>query len=353
MGVAVTVAAAWLIIRSRVLVRVEAGVERNKPRPVVLSLVIAAVYVIADFILELPWDVYADWWREKGYGLTSQPLSGWFTDRLIALGVTVVASALFVAALYAVIRTPADLVDLGQRDRRDVHGRGDDPGADLHRAPVQHLQIGAARADARRGGRLGPAGRRALRQDLHLQRLQTVHRYTANVAGLFGSARVAMSDVMFKKGADIAEVRGVVGHEMGHYKRVHILWQTLADSLLAIVAFGLIQLCYPAAAQAMGAKVGGVDDPVGLPVVMAILATLSLLATPINNTIIRLQEADADAFSLRTANAPDGLSKALVKTIEYRASSPSALEEFLFYDHPSVEHRVRKAMEWKAARPGP
>jgi STE24 endopeptidase len=41
--------------------------------------------------------------------------------------------------------------------------------------------------------------------------------YTANVSGLFGSARVAMSDTMFKQGADLAEVRGVVGHEMGHY----------------------------------------------------------------------------------------------------------------------------------------
>jgi STE24 endopeptidase len=82
---------------------------------------------------------------------------------------------------------------------------------------------------------------------------------------------------------------------------------------------------------------------------MAVIATLTLLGKPIVNTITRATEADADSFSLQYANAPDGLSKALVKTIEYRASSPSALEEVLFYDHPSVEHRVRKAMDWKAA----
>jgi len=82
---------------------------------------------------------------------------------------------------------------------------------------------------------------------------------------------------------------------------------------------------------------------------MALVATLALLATPITNSMTRWAESDADAFSMRVANEPDGLSKALVKTIEYRASSPSDLEEFLFYDHPSVEHRVRKAMEWKAA----
>ena len=103
----------------------------------------------------------------------------------------------------------------------------------------------------------------------------------------------------------------------------------------------------------MGARIGGVADPAGLPVIMALFATLSLLATPITNTVTRFFESDADAFSMRTANEPDGMAKALVKTIEYRASSPSALEEFLFYDHPSVERRVRRAMVWKAAHMGP
>jgi STE24 endopeptidase len=177
------------------------------------------------------------------------------------------------------------------------------------------------------------------------------NRYTANVSGLLGSARVAMSDVMFSKGADLAEVRGVVGHEMGHYARAHVLWGTLSSSLVAIIAFGLIQLSFPWVGNLLGAKVGGIADPAGLPVIMVIVATLSLIGTPLNNTISRFFEADADAFSMRVANEPDGLSKALVKTIEYRASSPSALEEFIFYDHPSVERRVRTAMEWKAAHP--
>ena len=40
-----------------------------------------------------------------------------------------------------------------------------------------------------------------------------------------------------------------------------------------------------------------------------------------------------------------------IKTAEYRAPSPSALEEFIFYSHPSVENRIRAAMEWKKAHP--
>ena len=49
------------------------------------------------------------------------------------------------------------------------------------------------------------------------------------------------------------------------------------------------------------------------------------------------------------AGLPDVLATALVKTAEYRNPRPSLLEERAFYDHPSVERRVLRAMEWKAS----
>jgi STE24 endopeptidase len=50
---------------------------------------------------------------------------------------------------------------------------------------------------------------------------------------------------------------------------------------------------------------------------------------------------------------PEGLATALVKTAEYRNPRPTPLEEILFYDHPSVERRVRAAMEYEASHPAP
>ena len=175
------------------------------------------------------------------------------------------------------------------------------------------------------------------------------NRYTANVSGLGSAARVAMSDTMFSQGADLAEVKGVVGHEMGHYARQHIIWGTLFMTVLALAGFFLVDRLFEPAARLLGATgVGDIADSAGLPVIFAVLAVLGLIATPLQNTFTRWEEADADHFSLVHAHEPDGLSKALVKTIEYRASSPSDLEEFIFYDHPSVEHRVRAGMDWKA-----
>jgi STE24 endopeptidase len=69
------------------------------------------------------------------------------------------------------------------------------------------------------------------------------------------------------------------------------------------------------------------------------------------NGMTRTAESAADAYSLRTVNLPDALASALVKTAEYRDPRPHPLAETLFYSHPSVERRVRVAMDWKAAHP--
>ena len=78
-----------------------------------------------------------------------------------------------------------------------------------------------------------------------------------------------------------------------------------------------------------------------------IVGLFGILATPAINFMVRQGERDADNYSLRTAKLPDALSAALVKTAEYRYPRPSALQEAVFYTHPSVEWRVRNAMEWK------
>ena len=113
--------------------------------------------------------------------------------------------------------------------------------------------------------------------------------------------------------------------------------------------FGVTAVATPLVDRWVGSGAAGIADPAGLPTIFIIGSTLLLLATPLTNTATRMAESDADAFSLRVAEEPDGLSKALVKTIEYRADSPSRVEEIIFYDHPSVRRRVERAMDWKAA----
>lgn len=352
-GWLVTVAVCIVVTRSRLLERARNRLERRKPRPLLVSFLLGMLFILIDWILELPWSSYADWWREGQYGLTSQPWTGWFTDNAIVFLVELPIVGLFLMALYALVRRASRTWPLWTGllvgafilfaawaqpaviEPLINHYTPAPPG------PVRDMVVSMGKAYGVPTDKI-----------FVYNGSKQSNRYTANVAGLFGTARVALSDTMFAQGADLAEVRGVVGHEMGHYVLGHVVWGTLFSAVMAaLAALGVLWL-FPVVRGWLGADgVAGVADPAGLPIVYLIFVTLGLLATPILNTQTRMQEAAADSFSLEHANEPDGLAKALVKTIEYRASSPSDLEEFIFYNHPSVEHRVRKAMDWKATHP--
>ena len=78
------------------------------------------------------------------------------------------------------------------------------------------------------------------------------------------------------------------------------------------------------------------------------LAELLIPGGILFNSIIRIHESEADAFGLAAAREPDGFAMTAMQLSEYRKIEPSALEEILFFDHPSGRTRVAMAMAWKA-----
>ena len=344
---------AWIIVRTGLLVAVRSRIERRRRRPILASFVVALVYSAMSWALTLPWAIYQGWWREKQYGLTSQALGGWLGEAVIGAAISVVATSLLLVAIYALIRrarrfwwawaagVTAAFIVIGLVLAPLVIEPIFNTYTPAPNGPVRDAVVTLAKQTGTPSDKI-----------FIYNGSKQSDRYTANVSGLFGTARVAMSDTMFKQGADLAEVRGVVGHEMGHYVRAHILWTVGILVLLSVLAFWLTDRLYPVAHRVLRAdRVGDISDPAGLPVLALVLAFLGVLGTPVFATMTRTMEEDADHFSLVHANEPDGLSKALIKTAEYRAPSPSVIEEFLFYDHPSVENRIRRAMEWKATHP--
>ena len=51
-----------------------------------------------------------------------------------------------------------------------------------------------------------------------------------------------------------------------------------------------------------------------LPLAVLILSVLSFVFTPINNTLVRMQESEADIFGLNSARQPDGFAEAALAT---------------------------------------
>jgi len=353
-GWLISVGVALLILKSGVLPRLGKRLQKKGGRPKLFAFVAAITFSVGDFVLELPWTSYAMWGREKGYGLTHQSWSGWLGEQVETVLISALLTGLLVMAIYTLIRRlPRSWWAWSGAVVALFFIVG------LVLAPVLIEPLFNTYTPAPPGPVRDEVVRMAMAVGVPHDKLfiyngsKQSDRYTANVSGIGGSARVAMSDTMFKQGADLAEVRGVVGHEMGHYVLQHALLAAAVFSLIALVVLWLVDWLFLPVRQLLDEErsVAGLADPTGLPILAIIVETLILLLTPLDSSVTRITEQQADDFSVMHMHEPDGLAKALVKTIEYRAATPSPLEEAIFYDHPSVGRRIRNVMDWKAAHP--
>ena len=345
-GLLVGALVTWIIVRSRVLNRVAATLARRGPN--LRALVVGMVFFLVSALLTLPWTLYESWWRERSYGRTSQPLADFLGQDLIAMLLSVVLGSLFFAGVYALIRRAGQRWWIWSAGLTAVA-----LAAVLLAAPIvieplfndfKPVPAGEVRdALVVMARRAGVPTDRIFVYDGSRQS----NNFTANVAGLAGTARIAISDVAFK-GASLDEVKAVTGHEIAHYVLGHVWRLVAATAGLAILFFFLADRLFPGFARAFGSG-ALLREPAGLPVLLFIVSLFGLLAEPAFNALTRAAEMEADRYSLETVNLPDAMASALVKTAEYRNPRPNALEEWLFYDHPSVERRVLTAMEWKAS----
>lgn len=344
-GLLVSALVTWVIVRSGVLDRVSARLEQRGWA--LRTWLVGVTYFLFSALISLPWGIYEEWGFQKSYGRTSQPLSDFLMQDAIGIVISSLLGALFFLGIYALIRKAGKSWWIWSGGLAAFAGAATlilspvviEPLFNTY-TPLQDGPVKAALVDM-----AAEAGIPADRIFVYDGSRQS-NNFTANVSGLFGSKRIAISDVALK-GASLDEVKAVTGHEIGHYVSGHIWRMVGVLILLTMTFFFLADRLFPRFARLFGSS-ASIGEPQGLPILIFIVGFLALLAQPVMNAVVRQGEREADNYSLRHVNLPDALASALVKTAEYRYPRPTALQEALFYTHPSVEWRVRNAMEWKA-----
>jgi STE24 endopeptidase len=340
----------WLVVRSGVLDKLDGKFAERRAN--LRAFVISLVYFVVSAVLTLPWTLYANYFREKSYGRTSQPLSDYLGQSALSLGITALVGGLFMMGVYWLMRRTGRRWWLWS----GVLTAGVIAFLSLL-APVLVEPLFNKYEPVPRGQVRDAVVAMAQRAGIPADKVymfngsRQSNNFTANAGGVGSTARVAISDVAFKN-ASLDEVRAVTGHEIGHYVLKHTWMGILFFSIAATILFWIADRTFPRFARAFGSS-ATLPQPRGIPVLLFMVSLFGLLTLPIFNTFGRMLESDADMYSLKTENRPDALSTALVKTAEYRYPRPNRIEEIIFYDHPSVEARVRRAMQWKAEHPEP
>jgi STE24 endopeptidase len=348
-GTLLSVGIYWFLLRVRLLPNVRDGMQRSGWRPWLGMLACALVFITVDTALSLPWSFYTDYLRERQYGLMNQSPGEWLGDQAIGLVISALFGSVLLLVIYAVIRSypkhwwligtgvsaaaitlmvliaPVFIVPLFNTTTELPAGPVRDRIVAMSKAqgvPAEHIYL----IDASRQS----------------------DRISANVSGIGPTIRITLNDNLLNKSTP-AETAAVMGHELGHYVLGHVWRMILSLTLLTAAMFWLTARAVPPLIRYGGQRWGvrGIADPASLPVLAGAVSVLSLLATPLTNTLIRAHESEADAFGLDAAREPDGFAGAAMRLSPYRKIAPGPLEEALFFDHPSGQTRVRMAMQWK------
>lgn len=309
-----------------------------------------AMYVAATAVLTFPLTVYEEFFREHAYGLSNQDFMGWFGDFGKEFAISLIAFVVLATIIYAVVRaTPrfwwiwaSGVVIVFAAFFSFIYPVFVAPVFNnyysLKDGPLKQQILSLARANEI------PA------TDVYeFDASKQSKRISANVSGFFSTTRISLTDNLISR-CSPTEIKAVLGHEMGHYVLNHNAIGLTWIGLVFVVGFAFVNFGFRWLAGIFGGNwdVRTIDDPAGLPLVMALFTVFMLLATPVTNTITRTLEAQADAFGLNAAREPDGFATVTLKLSEYRKLDPSPLEEFVFYDHPSGRSRIFRSMTWKA-----
>lgn len=308
-------------------------------------------FFLVSAIITLPWGVWEEWGHERAYDRTQQPLADFLMQDAIGIAISTIGGGLFFLGIYALIR---------RTGKRWWLWSGGFSASVLSVLLLLAPTLIEPLFNEYKPIPAGPVRDAVLEMakqvDIPEDRIfiydgsRQSNNFTANVSGIGSAARIAISDVALKQ-ASLDEVRAVTGHEIGHYVLGHVWRSVLVLSVLAMVFFFLADWLFSRFARAFGSKADSIGDPRGLPVLIFVLSFLGTFAVPVSNSLVRMGESEADAYSLKMVNLTDALAGALVKTAEYRYPRPHPVQEMLFYTHPSVERRVLMAMEWKASHP--
>src|SRR5205085_11280992 len=89
-------------------------------------------------------------------------------------------------------------------------------------------------------------------------------RISANVAGFFGTTRIALNDNLIEQ-CSVPEIRAVMAHEMGHYVLNHQMKLVIAQGILYLFVFSLTARLFDEGTARWGERwsVRGVADPAG------------------------------------------------------------------------------------------
>ena len=166
----------------------------------------------------------------------------------------------------------------------------------------------------------------------------------AYFTGLGRNKRIVFFDTLIKT-LNASEVVAILAHELGHFKRKHILKRWIGSTLGSLVGLYVLALLLDSSFTQFFFQGHGVKVPAthsGLLLFSMVAGVYTFFLTPLSSWWSRRHEFEADAFAAKHAHGHDLIS-ALVKLYRDNASTltPDPLYCAYYHSHPPALERIK------------
>lgn len=172
------------------------------------------------------------------------------------------------------------------------------------------------------------------------------NKANAFFTGIGKNKRIALFDTLIEKHT-VAELLAVLGHEIGHNKKGHVLIQMIWGIAVAGMTFFLLSFFLQEPAFF---RIFGVEPSIYVGFVLFFIAfsPINRVLGVLEKTFSRKCEYEADRFSASATGCPDDLIISLKKlgTDGLANLTPHPFYVFLNYSHPPLVERIRALQKW-------
>ena len=164
--------------------------------------------------------------------------------------------------------------------------------------------------------------------------------------GFGANKRVVFFDTLLAQ-LSHSEMEAVLAHELGHFKRRHIIKRTVSGFVASLLGFALLGWLSQQAWFYIGLGVrpnlSGPNDALALLLFMLAVPVFSFFISPLFARLSRKHEFEADAYAVQQTSGKD-LSTALLKLYEDNASTltPDPVFVKFYYSHPPASERLAR-----------
>ena len=302
---------------------------------------LAALVLAVSTLVRLPLSAWRGWARERRWGFSTQSFGGWLSDVAKGLTLGAVLTGLALVGLVGSARAWPSAWPLvaaaGAAALTLVLSVLAPP---LFERVFNRFWPLPDEALARELRELSERARVPVRTILVSDASRRTTKHNAYVSGLGPTRRLVLFDTLLRD-APVAELRGVVAHELGHRRHRHVALGTLLACAGAaagvLILWGVIRWTT--------GEASGPGDPRIVPLALLVLWLLELAALPFETWLSRRWERTADRFALELTHDGPALEQmhrrlALANLADL---DPPPLLYALLFTHPTPPERIAAA----------